>query len=79
MVHRGSAVSPIVNGCDSGHDRPERSAPTRHAARVVPIAPELRPVLQDLFDRAEVGAESVAPRLRDAFDRARSRFGGGKW
>ncbi len=35
-----------------------------HAVRVVPIAPELRPILQDLFDRAEVGAEAVVPRLR---------------
>jgi hypothetical protein len=29
---------------------------------VVPIAPELRPILQDLFDRAEVGVEAVVPR-----------------
>lgn len=33
-----------------------------HAARVVPIAPGLRPILQDLFDRAEVGVEAVVPR-----------------
>jgi hypothetical protein len=33
---------------------------------VLPIAPELRPILQDLFDRAEVGVEAVVPRLRDA-------------
>lgn len=34
-----------------------------HAVRVVPIAPELAPILQDLFDRAEVGVEAVIPRL----------------
>ena len=34
--------------------------------RVVPIAPELRPILQDLFDAAEVGVDAVVPRLRDA-------------
>ncbi|MFN7374500.1 MAG: tyrosine-type recombinase/integrase [bacterium] len=36
-----------------------------HAVRVVPIPPDLRPILQDLFDRAEVGVEAVIPRLRD--------------
>lgn len=36
-----------------------------HAAQVVPITPELRPILQDLFDRAEVGVEAIVPRLRD--------------
>jgi integrase len=36
-----------------------------HAVRIVPIAPELRSILQDLFDRAEVGVEAVLPRLRE--------------
>ena len=45
-----------------------------HAVRVVPIAPELRPILQDLFDRAEVGAEAVVPRLRDPKMNLRTQF-----
>jgi len=45
-----------------------------HAVRVVPIAPELRPILQDLFDRAEVGVEAVVPRLRDARMNLRTTF-----
>ena len=35
--------------------------PARHDVRVVPIAPELRPILQQLFDQTE----PVVPRLRD--------------
>lgn len=46
-----------------------------HAVRVVPIAPELRPILQDLFDRAEVGVEAVVPRLRDPAMNLRTTFG----
>ncbi len=45
-----------------------------HAVRVVPIAPELRPILQDLFDRAEPGSEAVVPRLRDAGVNLRTQF-----
>lgn len=45
-----------------------------HAVRVVPIAPELRPILQDLFDRAEVGVEAVVPRLRDPAVNLRTQF-----
>ncbi len=45
-----------------------------HAVRVVPIAPELRPILQDLFDRAEVGVEAVVPRLRDPAMNLRTQF-----
>ena len=37
-----------------------------HEVRVVPISQELLPILQSLFDRAEVGAERLVPRLRDA-------------
>jgi integrase len=45
-----------------------------HAVRVVPIAPELRPILQDLFDAAEAGAEAVVPRLRDPGTNLRTHF-----
>ena len=45
-----------------------------HAVRVVPIAPELRPILQDLFDGAEPGTEAVVPRLRDAGINLRTQF-----
>lgn len=45
-----------------------------HAVRVVPIAPELRPILQDLFDHAEVGAEAVVPRLHDPKINLRTQF-----
>ena len=55
-----------------------RSAKTEghegHAVRVVPIVPELRPILQDLFDRAEVGVEAVVPRLRDPAMNLRTQF-----
>lgn len=44
---------------------PKTAGHEGHAVRVVPIAPELRPILQDLFDRAEVWVEAVVPRLRD--------------
>lgn len=46
-----------------------------HAVRVVPIAPELRPILQDLFDAAEPGTEAVVPRLRDPSMNLRTTFG----
>ncbi|MCC6951881.1 MAG: site-specific integrase [Phycisphaerales bacterium] len=45
-----------------------------HAVRVVPIAPELRPILQDLFEGAEVGVEAVVPRLRDPAVNLRTQF-----
>lgn len=45
-----------------------------HAVRAVPISPELRPVLQDLFDRAEPGTEAVVPRLRDPKLNLRTQF-----
>jgi len=45
-----------------------------HAVRVVPIAPELRPILQDLFDAAEPGSEAMVPRLRDASVNLRTHF-----
>lgn len=45
-----------------------------HAVRVVPIAPELRPILQDLFDAAPEGAEAIVPRLRDPSMNLRTQF-----
>lgn len=42
---------------------PKTAGHDGHAVRVVPIAPELRPILQDLFDAAEPGTEAVVPRL----------------
>ncbi len=45
-----------------------------HAMRGVPIATELRPILQDLFDQAEEGAEAVVPRLRDPRTNLRTHF-----
>ena len=44
------------------------------AVRVVPMAPELRQILQDLFDRAEVGVEAVVPRLHNAGINLRTQF-----
>lgn len=45
-----------------------------HAVRVVPISPELRPILQDLFEAAEPGTEPVVPRLRDPSVNLRTQF-----
>lgn len=53
---------------------PKTAGHEGHAVRVVPIAPELRPILQDLFDRAEVGVEAVVPRLRDPKMNLRTQF-----
>ena len=53
---------------------PKTSGHEGHAMRVVPIAPELRPILQDLFDRAEVGVEAVVPRLRNPSMNLRTTF-----
>lgn len=53
---------------------PKTAGHEGHAVRVVPIAPELRPILQDLFDRAEIGVEAVVPRLRDGTVNLRTTF-----
>jgi integrase len=53
---------------------PKTAGHEGHAVRVVPIVPELRSILQDLFDRAEVGAEAVVPRLRDPSMNLRTQF-----
>lgn len=54
---------------------PKTAGHEGHAVRVVPIAPELRPILQALFDAAEVGADAVVPRLRDGTINLRTTFG----
>mgnify|MGYP003871074515 CR=1 FL=1 len=53
---------------------PKTAGHADHAVRVVPIAPELRPILHELFDRAEVGVEAVVPRLRDPKMNLRTTF-----
>lgn len=53
---------------------PKTAGHEGHAVRIVPIAPELRPILQDLFDDAEVGEEAVVPRLRDPRTNLRTQF-----
>ncbi len=53
---------------------PKTAGHEGHAVRVVPIAPELRPILQSLFDHAEPGVEAVVPRLRDASVNLRTQF-----
>ncbi len=53
---------------------PKTAGHDGHAVRVVPITPEVRPILQDLFDVAEVGVEAVVPRLRDASTNLRTHF-----
>ncbi len=45
-----------------------------HAVRLVPIADQLFPILQDLFDHAEDGAEAIVPRLRDPKVNLRTTF-----
>lgn len=53
---------------------PKTAGHEGHAVRVVPIAPDLRPILQDLFDRAEPGTVAVVPRLHDPRLNLRTTF-----
>lgn len=53
---------------------PKTAGHEGHAARVVPIAPELRPILLALFDQAEPGTQAVVPRLRDPSMNLRTTF-----
>ena len=53
---------------------PKTAGHEGHAVRVVPIAPELRPILLKLFEQAEPGTEAVVPRLRDASMNLRTTF-----
>ncbi|MFN9993003.1 MAG: tyrosine-type recombinase/integrase [Phycisphaerales bacterium] len=45
-----------------------------HASRIVPISPELRAILHDLFDQASVGEDAVVPRLRSSQTNLRTHF-----
>lgn len=45
-----------------------------HATRMVPISPELRVILQDLFDQATVGEDPVVPRIRSSQINLRTNF-----
>lgn len=53
---------------------PKTAAHEGHDVRLVPIGPELRPILQAAFDQAQVGSEAVVPRLRDARVNLRTTF-----
>lgn len=53
---------------------PKTAGHEGHAVRVVPIAPELRPILLALFDQAEPGTECIVPRLRDPRTNLRTTF-----
>lgn len=64
---------------------PKTAGHEGHAVRVVPIAPELRPILLALFDAAEPGAVAVVPglgrgiNLRTHFERIIGRAGVKAW
>ena len=53
---------------------PKTAGHEGHAVRVVPIAPELRPILEALFHAAEPGTEAVVPDLSDASANLRTTF-----
>jgi integrase len=53
---------------------PKTAGHEGHDVRVVPIDPALYPILQNLFDRAEVGVEAVVPRVRDPKQNLRTQF-----
>ncbi len=53
---------------------PKTAGHEGHDTRVVPIDPELYPILQNLFDRAEVGVEAVVPRVQSAKQNLRTQF-----
>lgn len=53
---------------------PKTAGHDGHAVRVVPIAPELKPILLALFTAAEPGTEAVVPRLRDPRTNLRTQF-----
>ncbi len=53
---------------------PKAAAHDGHAVRIVPMTPELRPILQALFDHAPEGSEAVVPRLTDPTTNLRTRF-----
>ncbi|MBX3385383.1 MAG: site-specific integrase [Phycisphaeraceae bacterium] len=53
---------------------PKTAGHEGHALRMVPIPPELRPILLALFDAAEPGAVAVVPGLSDAGINLRTHF-----
>jgi hypothetical protein len=53
---------------------PKTAAHDGHAVRIVPITPELRPILQALFDQAPEGSEAVVPCLTDPTTNLRTTF-----
>ena len=66
--------------------RSPKTADKGYAVRIVPIAPELRPILLAVFDAAEEGKEAVIPRLssprlnlRTHFQRIIQRAGEKPW
>jgi len=54
--------------------RSPKTAGQGYAVRIVPIAPELRPILLAMFDQADEGAEAVIPRLNNARSNLRTHF-----
>jgi integrase len=53
---------------------PKTEAHEGHAFRIVPMAPEVRPILERLFHAAPVGSELVVPSLGDARTNLRTMF-----
>ena len=53
---------------------PKTAAHDGHAVRIVPMTPELRPILQALFDHAPEGSEAVISRLTDPTTNLRITF-----
>ena len=53
---------------------PKTEAHAGGAVRMVPIASELRPILQALFDAAEPGTVRILPRVRDGGTNLRTTF-----
>ncbi len=54
---------------------PKTAAHEGHAERLVPIAPELEPILSALFANATPGVEAVVPRLHDPKINLRTQLG----
>lgn len=54
---------------------PKTAGHEGHAVRIVPIAPELRPILLALFEQAEPGSEAIVPRVSDPAVNLRTTFG----
>ncbi len=57
---------------------PKTAAHDGHAVRIVPITPELRPILHALFDQAPECSKAVVPRLTDLTTKLRTAWHEGK-